>query len=173
MEYDVAQQAANETMRLQKTRRDFAQLQKDEEKYLAEREVRAIEKLAGIQKQIDSSASFLGSVTDKIGKAISEYKIRFETFVNKFVLLLKRSDDIIKSVALLKLKSDKLKEFLDKKYSELQGFEGRLSDWEKELLSREESAKQLNKEADEKLAEALELADWVHSGKRYTIKPKK
>lgn len=173
MEYDEANNSVQEANRLQKARRDFAQLQKNEEKYLKEREARAIERLAGIQRQIDSSASFLGSVVDVIKKAAGEYEEKFNRFVNRFVLLLKRSDDIIKSIVLIQSKTDKLKQFMDRKYSELQGFEDRLSKWEHELVGREEAVKQLHKEADEKLQEAEQLADWANSGKRYTIKPKK
>jgi len=173
MEYDVAEQARKDANKLQMLRRDFAQLQKDEDKYLVEREARAVERLSGVQRQIDSSASYLGSITDKIGKAVGEYKDRFDKFVNRFALLLKRSDDIIKSVVLLNSRADKLKGILDKKYSELQGFEGRLGEWEQDLTGREKEVKQLHNEADEKLAEATQLADWAHSGQRYVIKPKK
>ena len=172
-DYDVAKKASDETLRLQTARRDFAQLQKDEEKYLGEREARAIEKLAKIQTQIDSSTSLFGSIVDRVGKQIGEYRTRFESFVNRFTILLKRSDDIIKSVGLLRSKTDKLKEFLDKKLIDLSGFEGRLSAWEHELVGREELVKELHKEANEKLAEAEQLADWANSGQRYTIKPKK
>ena len=175
MEYDVAKKASEETMKLQKARRDFAQLQKDEEKYLNEREVLANSRLSGIQKKIDSSTSLLGSITDKVGTAISDYKARFNAFVNKLALLLKRSDDIMNSAEALNSRADKLLTFINKKYGELQSFEERLGSWDTDLKAREVRVKKLTKEADEKLAEALEMADWAHNPKqkRYTIKPKK
>lgn len=175
MEYDVAKKASDETMKLQKARRDFAQLQKDEEKYLNEREAKAESLLAGINRKIDSSASLLGSTTEKIGRAIADYKARFTSFVNKLALLLKRSDDIIDSADALKVKAENLLKLIEEKYKDLQKFDEKLGSWDRDLASREERVKKLNKEADEKLEEATQLADWVHNPeqKRYTIKPKK
>jgi chromosome segregation ATPase len=173
MTWETDNKAAKETMKLQEARREFEALKGEEKKYLEDREIRAGEKLAGVNQEIETATGLLGNVTDKVTRSIAEYKKRFAYFISHLDFLFKRSDSIVDSAKALKDKAENLYNFIQGKYTHLQEFEKTLGEWDRNLVVRETEVNKLNKEADEKLAEAEKLADWANSGKKYVIKPKK
>lgn len=172
MSYDVERKAAEATETLQQARRDLAQTQKDEAKYLADRESKAQALLAGITKRIGSATALLSSVTDKLKLKAGELSERLQEFARGLVSVLDRAKKAAEKTENALEGARKTLGIYTTLLEQVRGKIQEVSDWEKEVEERERTAAALEEKAQSELAEALQIADWHNSGDRYTISKK-
>lgn len=166
-------QLSKETEQLMKVRRDFADLKKDEEKYLHDREVKAQALLKDIHKQIGDAEKMLGSVQDKILQRLKDFGENVDTLLRGLSSMLDRTEATVeKSDGIIK-KSEKASDILKGAFEHVTKLTGKMSEFEKDLKEKEVKINKKNKDADKKLEEAENLAYWHKEGKTYKGKSKK
>lgn len=166
----ITEKLNRESTELMKVRRDFADLKKDEEKYLQDREVKAQALLTRIYKEIESAEATLGSVQDKTLRVLKGLGEKVDSLMEGLDSMLDRSGKTLeKSHGIIK-KNEKTTEILRDAFNHVVEMTNKASLFERQLKIKEQDADRKDKKADEKLAEAKQLADWHKKGKRYVIK---
>lgn len=166
-EFEVAVKAAQETEILQKARRDFDALKKDEEKYLTEREEKANTLLAGLTKKAESARELLGKLADKAKRQVGELGKRMTVFITKLTSLTDRTGAVLKEADRIKERAEETLEIYQGLIEKVNEKITALSEQEKTLRKRETQVEKRGKEAEAKLQEAKDLAYWHKTGKRY------
>lgn len=169
-DFDLAQAEAQAVSRLQTARRDFDVVKREEEKYLKDRESKAQALVARIVSRGESAQTFLEAVISKIAKRTTEYKAKCAEFTRGLFSALNRVDKILDITNRI---MDKGQQTLDVCGSTLEAVDAhitKLLTLEKEIEKREREVMRREKEADRKLKKAVDIADWVRSGKRYNSK---
>lgn len=170
-DYDTAEKAAKETLKLQETRRDFEKLRKEEESYLQEREEKERDRLAGIRRSISTATKLFEKVGEKAASAVRRYREAFTALTERIDGLLDDTETIVASANTAKEKLEKGIEAVEEQRIHVVALTKEVSAREKTVKKDEQKVAKLNKDADAKLQEARQLADWAQNPKvtRYTV----
>ena len=172
-EQDIQSKAVQETERLQEARRKYADLKKEEEKYLADREARAEKRISNIIKETNGAISLFESVVETIEKSQKNLSNLFKKADSLFSSLFDKAQSYVERSQNLHARCEKILQTLVQVQKTLEKTIEKNSRWQKELKEKEQEIVKREKEAEKQMQEAMRIADWAKTGKRYTINKRK
>lgn len=159
-EYDIAKKATLETEKLMTARRGLAQLQKDEEKYLADRELRAQQLLADVHGKIGAAGKIYEKVIEKILAALGRAGKIASDAEREAGKLVKTAQGILASAQSFEERMEKGMHEATRRMEMADKQTRKNSAKEKELKAEKEKVDKKSANADRKLAKARDLAFW-------------
>ena len=168
--FNIAQQEADATARLNTAQSEFKKLKAGEAKYIEERETRANEKLAVLDSEIENARRILDTIIDEITKASERYGEKLTGFADGMNNFVDRADGLLETAQNLRETGKRVVTELHKRVEKVDEAQTRLSEWEVDLKKREKGIEKKSKQAKADLTQAEDLAYWHRSGKTYTEK---
>ncbi len=160
MDYNEAKKGIEDTEKVQKARRDFDELKKDEEKYFIDREERFLKRIDGLSRRANECEKDFDNIDSLFAKRISDFKNIFEKFEKQIDFVSDQASSLINKADTLRDKYERFITEIETKMGLIDEAIIKNSEWEKNLKIKEEMVDKKLSEAGRKLAKAERLAYW-------------